>query len=121
MGRDPVGAGRRAGESVTLEHRDLAVLAPPENLTSANQRRWLAVQQSQVNQDALRAVLSTGRDVLVGSPFIGAVFAFALISALEKGGVFGDNESNILKGLVVADSFVGAIGSVGSAIKGFIP
>lgn len=104
-----------------LEHRDLAVPGPPANLTAVNQRRWLAVQQSQVNQDALSAVLSTGRDVLVGSPFIGAVFAFALISTLEKAGVLGGSETNILKGLVVADSFVGAIGSVGSAIKGFIP
>jgi len=118
MGSD---RGLCGAKGMTLEHRDLAIPPPPANMTSANQRRWLSVQQSQVNQDALRAVLSTGRDVLVGSPFIGAVFAFALISALEKGGVFGDNESNILKGLVVADSFVGAIGSVGSAIKGFIP
>jgi len=103
-----------------LEHRDLAIPGPPANLTSANQRRWLAIQQSQVNQDALQTVLGTSRDVLVGSPFIGAVFAFALISALQKGGVFGDTESNILKGLVVTDSFVGAIGNVAGGIASFV-
>jgi len=101
-----------------IEHRDIAVLAPPENLTSANQRRWLRVQQSQVNQDALRAVLGTGRDLIVGNPLIGAVFAFALISTLEKGGIFGGTESNILKGLVVSGPFVDAIGRVGGAIGG---
>jgi len=96
---------------MTLEH-------PPANLTSANQRRWLAIQQSQVNQDVLSTVLGTGRDILVGSPFIGAVFAFALISTLQRTGVFGDTEGNILKGVVATG---GVLGGVGSAIKGLIP
>ena len=93
-------------------------MPPPANLTSANQRRWLAIQQSQVNQDALRTVLSAGRDVLVGSPFIGAVFAFVLISAFQRTGVFGDTESNILKGVVATG---GVLGGVGGVIKGLIP
>jgi len=99
-----------------LESRDLAVPGPPANLTSANQRRWLSVQQSQVNQDALRAVLGTGRDILVGSPLLGAVAAFVLINSFEKAGVLGGTEGNILKGLVVTGPFVDAIGRVGSAV-----
>jgi len=103
-----------------LEPRDLAIPGPPANLTSANQRRWLSVQQSQVNQDALTAVLSTGRDVLIGSPLIGAVFAFVLINSFERTGLFGGTESNILKGLVISGPFVDAIGRVGGAVGGVV-
>jgi len=101
-----------------LEHRDLAVLAPPANLSSRNQLRWLRVQQSQVNQDALSTVIGAGRDVLVGSPLIGAVFAFALVKTLQNVGVFGSGEADILKGLVVTGPFIDAIGKVGSAVGG---
>jgi len=103
-----------------LESRDLAIPGPPANLTSANQRRWLAVQQSQVNQDALRAVLGTGRDILIGSPLMGAVVAFVAINTFEKAGILGGSEGNILKGLVVAGPFVDAIGRVGSAVQSVV-
>jgi len=99
-----------------LEPRDLAIPGPPANLTSANQRRWLAVQQSQVNQDALRTVLLGARDILVGSPLLGAVAAFVAINTFEKAGVLGGTEGNILKGLVVTGPFVQAIGQVGAAV-----
>jgi len=99
-----------------FEQRDLAIPGPPANLTSANQRRWIAVQQSQVNQDALRTVLLGTRDVLVGSPLLGAVVAFVAINAFEKADLLGGTEGNILKGLVVTGPFVDAIGRVGSAV-----
>jgi len=101
-----------------IESRDIAVLAPPANLTSANQRRWLTVQQSQVNGDALRTVVGAGRDILVGSPLIGAVFAFALVKSLQNVGILGSGEADILKGLVVTGPFVDAIGKVGSLVAG---
>jgi len=103
-----------------LEHRDLAIPPPPANLTSANQRRWLRVQQSQVNSDALRDVLGSGRDILIGNPLIGAVFAFALVKTLERTGVFGPTESDILKGLVVAGPFIDVLGKVGGAVGGIV-
>lgn len=103
-----------------VESRDLAVMPPPANLSAANQRRWLAVQQSQVNQDALRAVLGTGRDLLVMNPLLGAVAAFVAVNAFERAGLLGGTEGNILKGLVTSGAFVTAIGSVASGIGGIV-
>jgi len=104
-----------------IESRDVAVMPPPAGMSRQLQKQWLSVQQSQVNQDALRGVLGATVDLLTGAPLITLLLVYTAVSVMERRGILGKADGIALRAIVTvgnAQSILASLGGIFTKVKG---
>jgi len=110
---------------MVIEHRDLAVMPPPGNFSLKVQKQWLAVQQSQVNQDTLKTILTSSVDLLTGVPIVALFLVYVAVAQAERKGYLSKPDAIALRALVtvanagsILGSLAGGIGAIKGVFKG---